>query len=59
MKDTTNKVLCILAFASMFYAGFTAGEVRIKNKVIKGCGDTEFIEIYDKGINCSIRKIIK
>jgi len=51
-----NKVLCILAFASMFYSGLLTGEANIKNKILRDC-DNGFVEIYNKGIYCSMRTI--
>ena len=54
-----NQVLCLLAFASFLIVGIQVGEVKIKNKVLRDCENTEFTQIYNKQINCTVRLMMR
>lgn len=54
-----EKVLCVAAFGAMFYAGLLTGEAKTKNKVLRDCENTEFTQIYNKQINCTVRLMIR
>ena len=58
-EKITNKVLLILAFASMLIAGIIVGEAKIKNKVLRDCENTEFTQVYNKQINCTVRLMMR
>jgi len=52
MKDlTTIIVLSICNIAFWIFVGYNAAQFQVYN----GCKDTQFIELFGSGINCSVR----